>query len=554
MSQVSGLANWFLRLPLTWATLATLAFYAALQAGVGTSPFVSRYFDSHLVERVATLLFAVGAVALVMRLTGLLGQFSVLGSDPLGRKPSGGQPVADCGTLLERLATLPSHVRSTYLISRLDAALTYLREVDSADAIEDQLDRLHEEALDRMHGGYATPRLMRATLPIVGMLGTVIGITMAIGQLSPDALEESLTSVMAALSVAFDTTAQAMSLMLALWFAMFGVERVEQRLLDAVHAEVKQTLVGRFQQYGAGTDPNVATIRRMGEQVVGAVEQLTVQHASAWRTAIDATHDRWTGAMADAGRLMTDTLRQGLADNLTLHAEGLAKHAEHLAGGADKQLERIADAVSEQTASIDTATRARLQKLTDIEERHTARLSEASDAHAHQLSSGADNLLGNLREGLERMAELLVEALQKHGETLTLAEGELASENRRHLTEVEAALGESMVVAADRQEKLIGQSEHLLKDMQEALVAAADSTVKHQQELVRQGDVLLRVVESTTQVQQLEDSLNRNLQSLGRTHNFEETLMSLSAAIQLLSARVGAPKPTDHRGPSSHAA
>jgi hypothetical protein len=137
------------------------------------------------------------------------------------------------------------------------------------------------------------------------------------------------------------------------------------------------------------------------------------------------------------------------------------------------------------------------------------------------------------------MAELLVEALQMHGETLTQAEHELASENRRHLSEVEAAMGEAMVIAADRQEKLVRQSEAVLREMQQALVSAAGATIDHQKELVKQGDVLLKVVESTGHVQRLEETLNRNLSSLGRVHNFEETLINLSAAIQLLSARTG---------------
>jgi hypothetical protein len=52
--------------------------------------------------------------------------------------------------------------------------------------------------------------------------------------------------------------------------------------------------------------------------------------------------------------------------------------------------------------------------------------------------------------------------------------------------------------------------------------------------------VLTRVVEATGQVARLEETLNRNLAALSGSQNFEETLMSLAAAIQLLSARLGA--------------
>jgi ElaB/YqjD/DUF883 family membrane-anchored ribosome-binding protein len=144
----------------------------------------------------------------------------------------------------------------------------------------------------------------------------------------------------------------------------------------------------------------------------------------------------------------------------------------------------------------------------------------------------------------------------------------LAKENRRHLCEVEAALGEAMVLSADRQEKLIRQSEQivqelqttlnqstilaadrheqllrhgeeLLREIQQALGSAASATIEQQEQLVRQGEILLKVVDATGQVKQLENTLNSNLSSLSRSHNFEETLLSLSAALQLLSARLG---------------
>jgi hypothetical protein len=144
-----------------------------------------------------------------------------------------------------------------------------------------------------------------------------------------------------------------------------------------------------------------------------------------------------------------------------------------------------------------------------------------------------------LREGLEKLAELLVESLHRHGEVLTASEKELAEENRRHLSEVEVALGEAMVVAADRQEQLIRGSENLLKEMQIALVEAAEATVRQQEQLIRQGDVMLKVVGATGQVKQLEEALNENLTALVNTQQFDEMAVNLTAAIQLLCARMG---------------
>ena len=136
------------------------------------------------------------------------------------------------------------------------------------------------------------------------------------------------------------------------------------------------------------------------------------------------------------------------------------------------------------------------------------------------MSRGAQETTTRLREGLEKLAELLVEALHQHGEVLIAGETTLAEENRRHLSEVEEALGEAMARAADRQEKLVRQSEHLLKDMQVALVEAAEATVRQQEQLIKQGDVMLQVVGATGQVKQLEEALNDNLASLAQAQQF----------------------------------
>lgn len=532
MPPITSIANWLLRLPLLWGGLATLAFYAAMQAGWITNPTLNRYCALHPVEVTSMLLFFVAVAALVIRLASVLVHLGATRVEPLGPKPEEGQSLADLPRLLAKLDSLSGPLKRTPLVRRLRAALGYVRDTGSADTLEAHLSHLEDTDRNQAAAAYTLPKLMRAMLPITGMLGTIVGITMAIAQLSPESIEESLDQVMGSLAIAFDTTAQAMVLMLMVWLGCYIVESIEEHLLDEVDRVTAKQLIGRFQQYGTQKDPNVAAIRRMGEQVIESVEQLTHSQALTWQILIDDMQGRWLNATSSAGELLTTTLANGLR-------EGLKDHATGLTSGIELQLNALGSSLNKQQTLVAEAVRAQLASLEGLQKEHAARLREVSEAQTGRLVTSADGLLGNLRDGLERMAELLVEALQKHGETLTRAENELASENRRHLSEVEAAMGEAMVVSADRQEKLVRQSEAVLREMQQALVSAAGATIDHQKELVRQGDVLLKVVESTSQVQRLEETLNRNLSSLGRTHNFEETLINLSAAIQLLSARVG---------------
>ena len=159
-----------------------------------------------------TAVFFVGMAALGIRGLGLLGQFGVFHRQLLDPIPAGGQSVEESAVLIERLEQLPSWLRGTYVVRRLHDALEYVHRRQSADAIESHLRTLEEADYSRMSSGYAMVRVVTGVVPILGFLGTVIGITMAIAQLSPDQLESSLNEVTAGLSVAFDTTALALGL------------------------------------------------------------------------------------------------------------------------------------------------------------------------------------------------------------------------------------------------------------------------------------------------------------------------------------------------------
>jgi hypothetical protein len=308
-----------------------------------------------------------------------------------------------------------------------------------------------------------------------------------------------MTKVTHGLGVAFDHTATALSLTMLLMFTKSAVERVEDALLARVDARVSQELVGRFQQAQHAADPNVHAIRRMSDQVVVAIETLAGRQADIWRSTIGEVHQQWADVSFSAAQMVKDSVAGAIGASLDKHAkimhDGALQHADQLSASAAQHLEK--------------------------------------------LDRSAQQTVGRLREGLENLGALLVEALERHGEVMTTSEKELADENRQHLSEVEAALGRSMASAAERQEKLIRQSENLLKEMQVALVEAAGATVRQQEELVRQSDVLLKVVDATGQLRELEEALNENLAAVGKIHNFDEMAMSLSAAIQLLSARLG---------------
>jgi biopolymer transport protein ExbB/TolQ len=469
-----------------------------LRQGIIDSPLLERYCAGHPVEIIETTVFFIGVAALVMRLFALYTQFGSLHLTLLEAMPDGGQRIEDCDRLLAELDEVPERQRNSYLVCRLRDAISFVKRKGSADALDLHLRHLEEVESIQIQSGYSLVKMIIWAIPILGLLGTVIGITIAVANLDPATLEQSMTKVTHGLGVAFDHTATALALTMILMFSKSGVERVEDRLLARVDARVSAELVGRFQATGVSHDPNVAVVRRMSEQVVEACAALAARQAEVWRSTIDETHQQWADVSMSTGQIVRESISTSIRENLDLHAqllnEGVLRHADHLSTSAAQ--------------------------------------------HADKLQRSSQENVDRLREGLERLADLLVEALHRHGEVLTASEKELAEENRRHLAQVENALSDSMVVAADRQENLIRQSESLLREMQVALVEAAGATVRQQEQLVKQGDVLLRVVDATGQIKTLEDSLNQNLAALRQGYNFEEITESLSAAIGLLTARL----------------
>lgn len=166
------------------------------------------------------------------------------------------------------------------------------------------------------------------------------------------------------------------------------------------------------------------------------------------------------------------------------------------------------------------------------------------------LPAGAESQIAAVRQ----MAESVLAAFEQAGQRQTSAwqrSMEAAGSRWQALTEaggasLENALSRAVAEGldqhaqrvADFEQQLAAQQQKHWSEVQGALAASAEAANSLQANVVRQADLLTRAVEATAEVTRLEDALNRNLASLAAERNFEETVMSLAAAIHLLTARL----------------
>ncbi len=325
MSNHRNLPLTILKSPIVWGSLAAAGFYGLVLSGTLSSPLVTRYFTHHPVEYMETVLFGIGLAALVLKMMEIAGQGPTLRQSLLGPVTRAYEPVNQvCQELLQRLHRLPAPRAGGYFPRRLQAAVEHVFRKGSAQDLDDELKYLADADAMRQHNSYALFRVIIWAIPILGFLGTVIGITMALNGVRTDAIEQSMNDVVTGLGVKFDTTALALAMSIVLMFLHFFVDRWENALLEEVDQRTERELDGRFPQSASAGEGAGAALRQMTDAVVLAIERMVQRQTEVWQASMDSAATRWTRIAQTAGSQVQESVVQGLAEGLRQHAEQLA--------------------------------------------------------------------------------------------------------------------------------------------------------------------------------------------------------------------------------------
>ena len=346
MSKLNYLSALLLRSPLLWGGAMAVAFFGLIHGGIVTDANVIRYLAGHWVEYVEVALFCVGLAALALHAGNLVHQRRGMEGVHLDPIPDGGADPAEAATLA---ATIPAG--SGYLPRRLREALDLVVRTGSADDLENHLKYLSDLDAARASQGYGLVRFVVWAIPIMGFLGTVIGITVAIACLSPTQLE-NISGVVAGLGTAFDTTATALALSMVLMFLQFVVDRFEQRLLARVDEVAWTGLAGRFQSLGAGGD--ALAVARLGETLSRGSARLLEAQEQAW-SALERTAAAGVRQLLDeSGGTIRQSLTAALDDSLARWADSFARTQDQLASRREERWTEAAESLATAVRSLES--------------------------------------------------------------------------------------------------------------------------------------------------------------------------------------------------------
>ena len=270
-----------LRSSLLWGALVSLAFFVGLEYGQDwISPIVLRYLAGRWECYACTAMFFVGVAAIVIKAVDLGQNWFFFHRLNLGAPAAGEPNAATLRTLIRQLDGQPRLCQTTYVHRRLRDALDFVLRKGGQESLDGHLRYLADIDAARMNTSYGLPRFLCWAIPAVGSLGAVMGIAVAVGQLSmptpvtPPAaagapMPDIFGGVTASLAVAFDTMAMALGLSIVLMLLKFSCEHLESQLLDAVEERVEREVDERVGSLaasrGSQTDQMHHLAERLGE-------------------------------------------------------------------------------------------------------------------------------------------------------------------------------------------------------------------------------------------------------------------------------------------------
>ncbi len=332
----SGLGDFLA--PGLWGLSLTAGFYLLIPLlPAQPQEILTRCFCSHAIVSLQTGLFFLGLVILIRKTVGLVHEQRALKLVVVdGESLEEVESAADrAHALYSATADIPAGIRRSKLVTRIRETCEYVARRGPGAAIEDQLRYLADLAVEELVSSYALIRTLIWTLPVMGILGTVLAIGQAFNGFEPEKLDSSMTAVLTGLAGAFDPTAVGLAMSVVLVFGKLLVERNESRVLARVEQVGMCHLAPclAIESPAIAASPLTAAEAHAATQLLERTESLVVRQTELWQEALEGLRNRWTATLEKQQTQFASLLEQGMLAGINSHSQQLDEaRAEFLKG------------------------------------------------------------------------------------------------------------------------------------------------------------------------------------------------------------------------------
>lgn len=270
------LAFWFLiLLPFNPAAAQSNSNYTTME-------FVASLFFKHfLVSLLNTLFFCWSIAILFLKFQILRHQKAALLLDVLPMRLGKEINAGNVAHFIEHVYNLPRKLRDSLMVNRIRKALELFEIRQSASDVREMMASQSEIDSARIGGSYTLPRAFLWAIPLLGFIGTVVGLSQAIGGMNFANIEDvgkivsSINNVTSGLGTAFDATLLGLVLAMTLNFPLNSISKHEDDNLNAIDAFCNEVLLPRLNDgVGAGNGDAAAIAGSVVKQLANAHQDL----------------------------------------------------------------------------------------------------------------------------------------------------------------------------------------------------------------------------------------------------------------------------------------
>ncbi len=256
------------------------------------------FLDRGWVNYAETFLFAWGIAILVMKWkkNQHQGQATLLQLFPerLGREINSD----NVGGFIDNIYKIPVKLRDSIIVNRIRKALELFElRVDNGE-VAAFLSTQSDLDANRSTGSYSLLKVFLWAIPILGFIGTVMGLSVAVSSLAmgdnadPEALKTSINSLTGGLGVAFDTTLLGLILSMLMSFPLSAVQKKEDETLTLIDAFCTEKLLPKLND----------SRNAIGDELIEKAESIPQLVASLARA-----HETFLVNLNESTRILRDT-------------------------------------------------------------------------------------------------------------------------------------------------------------------------------------------------------------------------------------------------------
>lgn len=265
--------------------------------------------------------------------------------------------VDNVDAFVDRVKSLPSHLHESFMVRRMQLGLRHFMVRRSNPEVASLLVSQSQIDAEAVGSSYSLLKIFIWAIPILGFIGTVIGISSAVsgfsGSLdaaqSMDVLKASLNDVTGGLAVAFDTTLLALVMSLLISIPASAMQKAEEDLLGSIDEYCNEHLLKRINDAGGLSDVASHTASIMdaiGESLTGNQQEVLEEFRAVQENMATVQEEqvKVLGDLSSAMENQMEAMEKRAADHQRSIEENLEKVVVPLESGL-KELLKKAEAV-----------------------------------------------------------------------------------------------------------------------------------------------------------------------------------------------------------------